>query len=118
MRERILEIRRAHDITIDEVNADTLISAAGVPAEERAQDTVKSWHDYLEEHRDEITALQVFFEGRGRVGYDQLKELAARIARPPQAWTPESLWKSYVLLGRTAEASETGDRRILSPRPV
>ncbi|MCZ7379422.1 DEAD/DEAH box helicase family protein [Micromonospora sp. WMMC250] len=105
LRQRILEIRRAHDITIDEVNADKLISAAGVPPEERAQVTVKSWHDYLEEHRDEITALQVFFEGRGRVGYDQLKELAARIARPPQAWTPESLWKSYVLLGRTAEAS-------------
>ncbi|MEV0806733.1 DEAD/DEAH box helicase family protein [Micromonospora sp. NPDC050200] len=105
LRERILEIRRAHDITIDEVNVDTLLSAAGVPAEERAQATVKSWHDYLEEHRDEITALQVFFEGRGRAGYDQLKELAARIARPPQAWTPESLWKSYVLLGRTSAAS-------------
>lgn len=110
LRERILEIRRAHDITIDEVNTDRLISAQGVPAEERAQVTVKSWHDYLEEHRDEITALQVFYDGRGRVGYEQLKELAARIARPPQAWTPESLWKSYVLLGRTAEAP--GNRGI------
>ncbi|MDO3704712.1 type I restriction-modification enzyme R subunit C-terminal domain-containing protein [Micromonospora sp. C28SCA-DRY-2] len=110
LRERILEIRRAHDITIDEVNADTLLSAAGVPAEERAQVIVKSWHDYLEQHRDEITALQVFYEGRGRIGYEQLKELAARIARPPQAWTPESLWKAYVLLGRTAE--EPGSRGV------
>ncbi|MEH1099347.1 DEAD/DEAH box helicase family protein [Micromonospora sp. CPCC 205561] len=104
LRERILEVRRAHDITIDEVNPDQLISAAGVPAEERAQVTVKSWHDYLEQHRDEITALQVFYEGKGRVGYEQLKELATRIERPPQAWTPESLWKAYVLLGRTAQA--------------
>ncbi|MGW0435590.1 DEAD/DEAH box helicase family protein [Micromonospora sp. NPDC003197] len=103
LRERILEIRRAHDITYDEVNADTLLSAAGVPPEERAQVTVTSWHDYLDQHRDEITALQVFYEGKGRIGYDQLKELAARIARPPQAWTPESLWKAYVLLGRTSE---------------
>lgn len=105
LRERIMEIRRAHDITIDEVNADLLLSAAGVPVEDRAQVTVKSWHDYLDEHRDEITALQIFYEGKGAVDYDQLKELAARIARPPQAWTPESLWKAYVLLGRTSAAS-------------
>ncbi|MGW4498403.1 DEAD/DEAH box helicase family protein [Micromonospora sp. NPDC004336] len=107
LRERILEIRRAHDITIDEVNADTLLSARGVPAEERAQVTVKDWHAYLEEHRAEITALQVFFEGHGRVGYDDLKDLARRIARPPQAWTPATLWKAYVLLGRTADAPGT-----------
>ncbi|MFI2664000.1 type I restriction endonuclease subunit R [Micromonospora carbonacea] len=110
LRERILEIRRSHDITIDEVNADRLVSAAGVPAAERARVTVRSWHDYLEQHRDEITALQVFFEGKGRISYDQLKELATRIARPPQAWTPESLWKAYVLLGRTAE--QAGPRGV------
>ncbi|MEV6811763.1 type I restriction-modification enzyme R subunit C-terminal domain-containing protein, partial [Micromonospora sp. NPDC051296] len=104
LRERILEIRRAHDITIDEVNTDTLLSAQGVPPEERAQVTVKSWHDYLEQHRSEITALQVFFEGRGRIGYAELSELARRIARPPQAWTPESLWQAYVLIGRTTAA--------------
>ncbi len=103
LRERILEIRRAHDITIDEVNRRHACSPQpGVPAEERAQVTVKSWHDYLEQHRDEITALQVFYEGRGRVDFEQLKDLAPRIARPPQAWTPDSLWKAYVLLGRTS----------------
>lgn len=104
LRDRLLEIRRAYDITYDEVNPDTLLSAAGVPPAERARTTVRSWHDYLAEHRDEISALQVFYDSRGRVDYAQLKELAARIARPPQAWTPESLWQAYVLLGRTAEA--------------
>jgi type I restriction enzyme R subunit len=110
LRERILEIRRAHDITIDEVNPDALLSAAGVPREGRARALVHSWHEYLEEHRDEITALQVFFDGRGRIGYAELRELAARIARPPHAWTPELLWKAYVLLGRTAAAP--GNRSV------
>ncbi len=107
LRDRILEIRRAHDITIDEVNPDTLISASGVPAAERARVVVRSWHDYLRQHRDEITALQVFFDGKGHVGYEQLKELAARIARPPHAWTPDRLWQAYVLLGRTVQAPGT-----------
>ncbi|WDZ84286.1 type I restriction-modification enzyme R subunit C-terminal domain-containing protein [Micromonospora cathayae] len=104
LRDRILEIRRSHDITYDEVNQDRLISAAGVPAEERARMTRSSFREYLEQHRDEITALQVFYEGKGRIGYQQIKELAARIARPPQVWTPDSLWQAYVQLGRTAEA--------------
>ncbi|WP_199489156.1 DEAD/DEAH box helicase family protein [Micromonospora craniellae] len=110
LRERILEIRRAHDITIDEVNTDTLLSARGVPPEELAQVTVKNWHEYLQEHRDEITALQVFYEGRGRIGYTELNELARRIARPPQAWTPETLWRAYVLLGRAVDAP--GERTV------
>ncbi|MGC4805852.1 DEAD/DEAH box helicase family protein [Micromonospora sp. DT233] len=110
LRERILQIRRAHDITIDEVNVDKLVSAAGVPAEERARVTVRSWHEYLEQHRDEITALQVYYEGKGRVSYEQIKELAARIARPPQAWTTERLWEAYVLLGRTS--AQPGPRAL------
>ncbi|WP_117213005.1 DEAD/DEAH box helicase family protein [Allorhizocola rhizosphaerae] len=107
LRDRILEIRRAHDITIDEVNPDTLIDARGVPLSERAQKTVRSFREYLDEHRDEITALQVFYQGRRRVGFDQLKDLAQRIARPPYAWTPDRLWDAYVQLGRTATAPGT-----------
>ena len=104
LRERILELRRAHDITIDEVNPDTLLSAAGVPLAERAGRTVRDWHEYLEQHRDEISALQVFYDSRGRIDYGQLSELAARIARPPQAWTPETLWRAYEALGKASAA--------------
>ncbi|MFB9544200.1 DEAD/DEAH box helicase family protein [Micromonospora sagamiensis] len=110
LRDRILEIRRSHDITYDEVNQDRLISAAGVPAAERATVTRRTWREYMEEHRDEIAAFQVFFEGKGRIGYDQLRELAARIARPPQAWTPDSLWQAYVQLGQAA--AEPGPRGV------
>jgi type I restriction enzyme R subunit len=104
LRERILEIRRSHDITIDEVNPDTLLAAEGVPPEERARLTRHSWREYLDRRRDEITALHVLYDGRGKVGFEQLKELAARIARPPYAWTPERLWQAYETLGRTAGA--------------
>ncbi|MDG4833605.1 DEAD/DEAH box helicase family protein [Solwaraspora sp. WMMD1047] len=81
LRERILEIRQAHLITIDEVNPDQLLAAARVPPEQRVRSTGQDFHADTEEHRDGITALQINFEMRGRANYTQLNELAARIAR-------------------------------------
>jgi type I restriction enzyme, R subunit len=49
-----------------------------------------------------VHALRVAFEQRGqqpRAVYDQLDELARRIARPPHRWTPDRLWKAYQRLG-------------------
>lgn len=97
LRRRLLEIRRAHDVYWDEVNRDTLIEAAAQDPKLRAQEVVTSWRAYLEEHRDEITAIETAYRSGqpGRAAYAKLKELAARIARPPHEWTPEELWKAY-----------------------
>ena len=62
LRERLLEIRASHDLVIDETSADTLLDAYGVVDTDRAREIVTSWRAYLDEHRDEITALQVLSE--------------------------------------------------------
>jgi type I restriction enzyme, R subunit len=103
-RARLLEIRQAHDVTYDEVSRDQLIQARAIPAMERAQATVSSWHDYLAKHRDEIAAIQVLYSRRGGRGtYATLRELADRIRRPPQVWTPTGLWEAYETLGRAVQ---------------
>jgi type I restriction enzyme R subunit len=105
LRARLLEIRRAHDITYDEVNRDELLSAAGVDPRIRAQQVVTDWRAYLAEHRDEITAIELGFrhDRSGRAVYAQLKELAARLRRPPQTWTPDKLWQAYERLELAAK---------------
>jgi type I restriction enzyme R subunit len=104
LRTRLLEIRQAHDVTYDEVSRDQLIQARVIPAEERARVTVRSWHDYLAQHRDEISAIQVLYSRRGGRGtYAMLRELANRIGRPPQVWTPDGLWEAYERLGRAVQ---------------
>lgn len=97
LRARILEIRRSHDLVIDDVNPDELLNAHGVVDTERARQVVDSWADYVREHRDEISALQVLFEATptGRVDYAQLRELADRIKRPPHGWTTDLIWQAY-----------------------
>jgi type I restriction enzyme, R subunit len=97
LRRRLLEIRRAHDVYWDEVNRDKLLQAAARDPRLRAEEVVTSWRAYLEEHREEITAIETAYRSGqpGRVAYAKLKELAARIARPPHEWSPEALWRAY-----------------------
>jgi type I restriction enzyme, R subunit len=102
LRHRILELRRAHDRVIDEVSIDVLLDARGVVDPNRARSVVNSWKAYLDENRDEITAIQVIGEARGRrVAFVDIKELADRISRPPHNWTPDVLWTAYESLDAT-----------------
>ena len=97
LRQRILDLRATHDQVIDEVSVDVLLDAHGVVDTDRARSVVDSWRAYLDEHRDEITALQVLYERPqpGRVSFDELRELADRIKRPPHNWTPDLIWSAY-----------------------
>ena len=107
LRNRILELRRAHDRVIDEVNADVLIDASGVVDTERAKQVVDSWKSYLDEHRAEITAVQLVMEAKERrVAFPDLQELADRISRPPHSWTPDLIWNAYVALGTPARGGD------------
>ena len=105
LRSRILELRRAHDRVIDEVNADTLIDAYGVVDTDRARSVIDSWREYLTEHRDEITAIQLMDELRRsswsrprHLAFADIQELADRINRPPRNWTPDLLWSAYATI--------------------
>jgi len=98
LRNRLLEIRRAHDLVIDETSHDVLLDAHGVVDTDRAREVVTSWKAYLEENRDEITALQLLYSHSGKVTFAELRELAERIKRPPHNWTPDLLWNAYVAL--------------------
>ncbi|MFI7279904.1 DEAD/DEAH box helicase family protein [Micromonospora chersina] len=99
LRQRILELRQAHDRVIDEVSVDTLVDAYGVVDTSRARSIVESWQAYLDEHRDEITAIQLLSEARDRrISFADIKELADRISRPPRNWTPDLIWSAYEAL--------------------
>jgi type I restriction enzyme R subunit len=96
LRNRMLELRAAHDRVIDEVSSDILLDAGGVVDPGRAQSIVDSWQSYLDEHRDDITALQLGYEaGERRIDFAFIEGLAVRISRPPHNWTPDVLWDAY-----------------------
>jgi len=99
LRQRILELRATHDRVIDEVSVDVLLDARGVVDTARARSIVESWQQYLIDHRDEITAIQLMQEARERrVSFAEIQDLAERISRPPHNWTPDLIWSAYEVI--------------------
>lgn len=64
----------------------------------------------IDEHKDELTALQVFFgmATPDRLKFRDLKELADQIKRPPVSTTPEELWRCYEALEAAKVAGKGG----------
>ena len=95
LRQRLTEIQRAYEQTIDTVSLDTVTRAGFSGAE--ADALTRSFREYIEEHRDEITALQVLYQRpyRQRLRFADVKALADALQSPPRSWTPDRLWEAY-----------------------
>jgi type I restriction enzyme R subunit len=104
LRERLVDVRRSYEQTLDEFSQDTVIAAGySLDGAERARQTAASFRRFIEEHKDEITALQILYSRpyRERLTFEEIKELAHAIGRPPYQWTPEKLWQAYEALERS-----------------
>ena len=64
LRDYILDVRKAHDQIIDNVNIDTL-NVAEWHGEygRKAEDEITSFRKFIEENKDEIIALTIFYDG-------------------------------------------------------
>ena len=95
LRQLLVDIRRSYEQTIDTVSADSLIEAGF--SDDQAGALVQSFKEFIQEHRDEITALQVLYERpyRQRLSYADIKALADALQTPPRSWTTHQLWQAY-----------------------
>ena len=103
LRQRILEIRLSHDLIFDEGNKDELLDARGVVDTSKAKSLVESWIKYIEDNKNEITAIQMLYSKPKNVSitYKEIKELAERIRRPNPTWTVDVIWNAYLALEPT-----------------
>ena len=101
LRQRLVDIHRSYEQTIDTVSIDSLIEAGF--SDDQANTIVQSFQQFIEENRDEITALQLLYERpyRHRLSYADIKALADALVSPPRSWTTERLWEAYRQLDRS-----------------
>ena len=101
LRQLLVDIHRTYEQTIDAVSVDQLISTGFSEAGgERARKLVQSFRQFIQDNRDEITALQVLYEPpyRDRLRYSDIRALADAIESPPRSWTTDQLWNAYQAL--------------------
>src|SRR6185312_8140740 len=99
LRDLIESVRREREQIIDHINTDKITYAGfSAQAEEHAKATVQAFADYLREHRDEIAALDFFYQQpyqRRPLTFAMIEELHDALSRPPLMLTTERLWSAY-----------------------
>ena len=117
LRERLGNVRRRTEMTIDTVSSDTLLEAGyDADATARARRMVGGFREFLEQNRDEITALQLLLDQpyrRQALTLRQIEDLRDCVEQPPRVWTTEALWEAYARLERD-KVRGAGARRVLT----
>ncbi len=101
LRIKIVDFRRSYEQIIDETSLDKLLKAGY--STERARQTIDDFRQFIEDNKDEITALQILYSHpySQRLSFRDIRDLANAIGRPPRQWTPEGLWAAYEALDKS-----------------
>jgi len=113
LRNLLLEIKKKNEQIIDNVSPDTVIEAAfSAEALEKAKGMVESFKQFIEDNKDEITALQILYSRpyKSPLKFENIKELADTINKPPHHWTEDNLWAAYAALEKSKVRGASGAR--------
>jgi len=95
----IENVRKVHEQIIDLVNPDELTGAGwDKDNKDRAGEIMKTFADWIIRHKDEITALQIFYGQpfkRLDLTYKMIKDLAETIIADKPVLAPLNVWRVY-----------------------
>ena len=116
LRQKLIEVRKALDLVIDEISKDAITAAGFAPEikQTHAEKVVQSFEEFLAQHKDEIAALQVLYSRpyAKRLTHAQLEELAEKISAPPRSWSPKLLWNAYQALHKDRVRGASSERLL------
>jgi type I restriction enzyme R subunit len=102
LRDYIVDVRKKYDQIIDVVNIDTVTKSSWVKDQKaHAEELVNHFKKWIEEHKNEITALQIFYDQpyrRRELTYQMIKELSEQILLERPALAPLKVWNAYAEL--------------------
>ena len=99
LRDEIENARREREQLIDHINLDQVTFAGfSAQAEAQAKAAIQRFADYIRQHKDEIAALDFFYQQpyqRRALTFDMIEDLHERLSKPPLLLTTERLWSAY-----------------------
>lgn len=95
-------VRRAHEQVIDTVNLDTVtVVGWDSDAQGKAEVMIRDFQEYLETHKDEITALKIFYNqpyNRRELTFKMMKEVLEALKADKPNLAPQRVWQAYEYL--------------------
>ena len=99
LRNYIVDVRRKYDQIIDNINIDEIINIGWVKDQDAAAQTViADFSQWIRDHKDEITALQLFYGQafqRRDLTYKMIRELYEKLTASSPNLAPMAVWRSY-----------------------
>ena len=117
VRSTLIELKRQQEQTIDTVSQDNVtFSGFDQEAKTRAEQRVASFKQFIEDNRDELTAIQIIHSkphGQRYLTYHQVRQLAQAIEKPPYRFRTEELWRAYEQLDQS-KVKGAGPHKLLT----
>jgi type I restriction enzyme R subunit len=115
LRELILKLKQKADLIIDTVTSDKLVSAGFTEGSDRAQALVQSFEAFIQQHKDEITALQILYNRpvRAPLKFEDIQALADALHSPPHLIDESALWQAYAALQK-GKVKGSNQKRLLT----
>jgi len=113
VRNLLKDIKKQSDIVIDETTTDEVLHA-GFDLR-HAEEKVSSFRSFIEENKDELTALQIIYNqsyASQRLTYAVIKELAQAMKDPPHHLLPADIWQAYKRLNAAAVKGAPVDQQL------
>jgi type I restriction enzyme R subunit len=117
LRNMIIDIKKRSEQVIDTVSKDkTIFAGLDEKAKEKARTVVDTFKKFIDENKDEITALQIIYSqpySKRHVTYKEIEQLSLEIEKPPYNLTKELVWQAYEHLEKS-KVKGAGPQRLLT----
>lgn len=102
LNEYIENVRKAHEQRIDLSNPDEVINVGwNKDNKNKANELVNGFTKWMHQHKDELTALQIFYNQpfrRRELTYSMIKEVLDKLQNDKPLLAPLNVWRAYEAL--------------------
>ncbi|MBI4945365.1 MAG: DEAD/DEAH box helicase family protein, partial [Bacteroidetes bacterium] len=102
LNEYIENVRKAHEQRIDLTNPDEVIKVGwDKDNKDKANELVNGFTEWMRQHKDELTALQIFYNQpfrRRELTYTMIKEVLEKLLHDKPILAPMNVWRAYEAL--------------------
>jgi type I restriction enzyme R subunit len=117
LRNTIIDIKKMNEQIIDPVTIDKVIGLGfDKVAKQKSKAIIANFEKFIEENKNELTALQIIYSkpyGQRHLVYEDIKQLADAIRKPPYLLDTDILWRAYEQLQKS-KVRKSDPRKLLT----